>query len=157
MSNYILHLLPIVVPITIVEPPRAGSAASVLEIVVGRAGSSFRDHKLGGDVGAGNARVKIDLYVSGSAASGSATSGSATTTEIIGDGIASRGRRGGTSTAGVALAGHGTADGGGNDDGDQEEGAEDVPLLVGARSSPDGALLVCLDCYLLRGLLLVFL
>ena len=149
MSNYILHLLPIVVPITIVEPPRAGSAASVLEIVVGRAGSSFRDHKLGGDVGAGNA---CDLYVSGSA-----TSGSATTTEIIGDGTASRGRRGGTSTAGVALAGHGTTDGGGNDDGDQEEGAEDVPLLVGARSSPDGALLVCLDCYLLRGLLLVFL
>ena len=154
MSNYILHLLPIVVPITIVEPPRAGSAASVLEIVVGRAGSSFRDHELGGDVGAGNAR---DLCVSGSAASGRSTSGSATTTEIIGDGIASRGRRGGTSTAGVALAGHGTADGGGNDDGDQEEGAEDVPLLVGARSSPDGALLVCLDCYLLRGLLLVFL
>ena len=152
MSNYILHLLPIIVPITIVEPPRAGSAASVLEIVVGRAGSSFRDHKLGGEVAAGNARVKIDLYVSGSA-----TSGSATTTEIIGDGTASRGRRGGTSTAGVALAGHGTADGGGNDDGDQEEGAEDVPLLVGARSSPDGALLVCLDCYLLRGLLLVFL
>ena len=154
MSNYILHLLPIIVPITIVEPPRAGSAASVLEIVVGRAGSSFRDHKLGGEVAAGNAR---DLCVSGSAASGRSTSGSATTTEIIGDGIASRGRRGGTSTAGVALAGHGTTDGGGNDDGDQEEGAEDVPLLVGARSSPDGALLVCLDCYLLRGLLLVFL
>lgn len=89
-SNFILHLHPIVIPITIVEPPRAGSAASVLVIVVGRTSCSFCDHELIGDVGAGNAS-----YVSSSAATNrsasSAASGSATTTEIIGDGTASRG------------------------------------------------------------------